>query len=217
MNTKKPLMGLILTTVSDNLQLDKPTDCWSLFESNIEKTFVNIKTELESFLDKEISKLQIEQIERRELLFANKNKLQSPVWRQHIMKMHNEKFVLFQECVKQAQWKSIFSHEQQLTRYFVKKDTEILILKTTDAFKTIFERTNSAKYKNVDIWFEMFANSLSEAFQEYPYICWERVVLQLKEEKPLDFPAFNDILRRMDKLNVPVKEVDFLKELKLID
>lgn len=131
--------------------------------------------------------------------------------------MQQGRYKIFREFKIATKFQNAFSSEQNLVKYFVKKDNKQLALKITEGFKVIFENTNSAKYANVDKWFEMFATNLEEEFGNYTYIAWEKVLIDLRKEKPLDFPPLNDILRRVEKVAIPTKEVAFLKELNLIN
>lgn len=139
--------------------------------------------------------------ERRELLLIVRSELNSVVWELRLMKMLDGKYQIFNEFVTIFEKKECFGVEKDIVRHF--KPANIIknqdrFLAVLNSLRKIFENTNSAKYANVDKWFDMFSNNLKDEFENYPYICWERVVIALKKEKPLEFPSLNEILKRLE-------------------
>jgi hypothetical protein len=156
--------------------------------------------------------------ERKELLLVVRSELKSIMYAKRLMKMQIGNYKIFQEFLEKYQAKKYFDGEERVLKYFAKKTDEQLILKILEGFKVVFENSNSAKYANVDRWFEMFSRNLAEEFGNYPYIQWEMVLLDIKDEKPLDFPSLNAILRRLDKMQTLLlqDEVEFLKKVNII-
>lgn len=201
-------------TISNKLDNVKHTELWGYFVNKINKAFALVKENFEEFISKELLNAVHE---RRELLLIVKSELQSIVWELRMIKMQEGKYQIFSEFQKQFSLTNYFGAEKELIRCFTKTNRVELIKKIIEAFKIIFENTNSSKYANVDKRFEMFARNLSEEIPNYSYIAWEKLLVELREEKPLDFPSVNEILRRVEKTEIPIKKVEFLKELKLID
>jgi hypothetical protein len=219
---------LMLVNISKNLQLSSPLKAWELFINNINSAFSDIRKQFQEFI---ISEMAEASSERLELIRVVNSELNSPVYTYRIMKMS---YKLYNEFLEVFVPKEYFGIEQKLAKYFQKIEEPevdsndmkinnnreaILRLYILEQFQTLFNNTNSAKYPSADKIFEIFAKNLFEEFPNYCYICWERVICQLKEELRSEFPCLNDILKMVKKYEtaLPVMEVEFLKELKLID
>jgi hypothetical protein len=216
MTTRTQSVQLKLMIISNELQLEKPTAVWTLFVKNIQNTLNDFKQQFQDFLAKELT---IANNERMELIRVLNSELNSVVWEKRMIKMSEGNYKLYNEFLQIFKPKKYFDTEKVLAKYFQKKSEPALFSIILEQFKNIFENTNSAKYANIDRWFEMFAKNLQEEFQNYPYICWEMVICKLREQKLLDFPCLNDILKRVENFEscLPTKEVVFLKKIKLID
>lgn len=159
--------------------------------------------------------------ERRELLLVVRSELNSIIWEIRIIKMLDGEYQIFNEFIKVFIKKEYFGSEKDIIQYFKpitiekNKNRFLLIL---NSLKKIFENTNSSKYANVDKWFDMFSNNLKDEFENYRYICWERIVIALKKEKPLDFPSLNEILKRIEFYESAFKkeEIEFLQKIKVL-
>ena len=157
--------------------------------------------------------------ERLELIRVVNSELNSVCYTYRIMKMSDNGDKLYNEFLEVFVPKEYFGIEQKLAKYFQKKEEPAVYSNILEQFQTLFNNTNSAKYPSADKIFEIFAKNLFEEFPNYCYICWERVICQLKEELRSEFPCLNDILQMVKKYEtaLPVMEVEFLKKLKLID
>jgi hypothetical protein len=204
---------LMLVNISKNLQLSSPLKAWELFINNINSAFSDIRKQFQEFI---ISEMAEASGERLELIRVVNSELNSPVYTYRIMKMS---YKLYNEFLEVFVPKEYFGVEQKLAKYFQKKEEPAVYSNILEQFQTLFNNTNSAKYPSADKIFEIFAKNLFEEFPNYCYICWERVICQLKEELRSEFPCLNDILKMVKKYEtaLPVMEVEFLKELKLID
>jgi hypothetical protein len=204
---------LMLVNISKNLQLSSPLKAWELFTNNINSAFSDIRKQFQEFI---ISEMAEASGERLELIRVVNSELNSPVYTYRIMKMS---YKLYNEFLEVFVPKEYFGVEQKLAKYFQKKEEPAVYSNILEQFQTLFNNTNSAKYPSADKIFEIFAKNLFEEFPNYCYICWERVICQLKEELRSEFPCLNDILKMVKKYEtaLPVMEVEFLKELKLID
>lgn len=176
----------------------------------------DFKKQFQAYIEAEICKAKDE---RKELLMQMNSDLKSIVWDRHLIKMLDGKYKIFVEFLDIFEKKDFFGVEKKLIKCFKKIDDKEYFEAIWQAFQDIFDNTNSAKYTSRDIWFKMFSKNLYKEFPNYSYICWEKVIVDLKEEKPLDFPCLNDILQRIEKVEIslPVQQVDFLKKLKLIN
>jgi hypothetical protein len=203
----------MLVNISKNLQLSSPLKAWELFTNNINSAFSDIRKQFQEFI---ISEMAEASGERLELIRVVNSELNSPVYTYRIMKMS---YKLYNEFLEVFVPKEYFGVEQKLAKYFQKKEEPAVYSNILEQFQTLFNNTNSAKYPSADKIFEIFAKNLFEEFPNYCYICWERVICQLKEELRSEFPCLNDILKMVKKYEtaLPVMEVEFLKELKLID
>jgi hypothetical protein len=203
----------MLVNISKNLQLSSPLKAWELFRNNINSAFSDIRKQFQEFI---ISEMAEASGERLELIRVVNSELNSPVYTYRIMKMS---YKLYNEFLEVFVPKEYFGVEQKLAKYFQKKEEPAVYSNILEQFQTLFNNTNSAKYPSADKIFEIFAKNLFEEFPNYCYICWERVICQLKEELRSEFPCLNDILKMVKKYEtaLPVMEVEFLKELKLID
>jgi hypothetical protein len=203
---------LMLVNISKNLQLSSPLKAWELFTNNINSAFSDIRKQFQEFI---ISEMAEASGERLELIRVVNSELNSPVYTYRIMKMS---YKLYNEFLEVFVPKEYFGVEQKLAKYFQKKEEPAVYSNILEQFQTLFNNTNSAKYPSADKIFEIFAKNLFEEFPNYCYICWERVICQLKEELRSEFPCLNDILKMVKKYEtaLPVMEVEFLKELKLI-
>ena len=215
-NISKQLEPLKLMTISKELSLQDGNDVFDVFTKNIDLFFDDFKMQFQEYLDKELITASNE---RMELIRIVRSELANIVWELRLIKMLDGEYKFFNEFLSVYQPKEYFGLEKSIVKYFEKKDIPELFMIILEQFKIIFENTNSAKYKNVDQWFEMFTRNLQEEFPNYCYICWERIICKLKSEKPLDFPCLNDILKTVDIYNktFPIDKVRFLKKLKLID
>jgi hypothetical protein len=186
-----------------------------LFFKNIGLAFADIKKQLEAYI---ASELTTAQEERHELLLAINSKLSGMLWEQKLMQMLNGNYKIFNEFLQVFKPKKYFTDEIVLIDLFKKTDDIGLFEVIVNNFEKFFHRTNSAKYTSRDIWFTMFAKGIGEEFSKYPYICWETILITLQEEKPLEFPCLNDILRRMDALsmNTTQEQITFLIKIKAI-
>lgn len=157
--------------------------------------------------------------ERLELIRVVNSELNSNAFPYRIIKMSDNGYILYNEFLEVFVPKKYFGIEQKLAKYFEITDEPEIYGYILAQFQTLFNNTNSAKYPSADKIFEIFANNLYEEFPNYCYICWERVICQLKEELRSEFPCLNDILQMVKKYEtaLPVMEVQFLKKLKLID
>lgn len=213
-NMKSEILTLI--TVSKELKLAKPQEVLTVFLKSIKRALEDFKNQFQEYINQELTTAESE---RKELLLVIRSHLNSLIWEKRLLDMQSGNYKIFNEFVLIFTRNNYFNGEQAIAKYFQKKDDARLLAKITEGLKIVFENTNSAKYANVDKWFEMFARNLAEEFANYSYICWEKVLLDLKDEKPLDFPSLNEILRKLEKIEINLckNEVEFLKKLKLID
>jgi len=211
-----PSIHLTILTLSEKLNFVKPQECLSLFLRNVNLAMEDFRKQFQVYIESELLNAKDE---RRELLIQNNSKLKSFAWDRHLIKMLDGEYKIFIEFLTIFEKKEFFGVEKTLIKCFKKTDNKGYFEVILQAFQDIFDNTNSAKYTSRDIWFKMFSKNLHKEFAKYPYICWEKIIVDLKEEKPIDFPCLNEILQRMDKIEVtlPVQQVEFLKKLKLID
>lgn len=176
----------------------------------------DFKRQFQTYIESELCNAKDE---RRELLLVINSDLRSILWERKLIKMLDGEYKIFTEFLNVFKKKEFFGPEKTLIRCFKKSDNKAYFEAILQAFQDIFDNTNSAKYTSRDVWFKMFGVNLLKEFANYSYICWEKIIVDLKEEKPLDFPCLNDILQRMEKAeaSLPVRQVEFLKKLKLIN
>jgi hypothetical protein len=211
-----PSIHLTILTISKELNLARPQECLSLFLRNVDLAMEDFKKQIQVYIEAELYKAIDE---RKELLMQINSDLQSIVWDRHLIKMLNGNYKIFVEFLDIFEKKEFFGIEKTLIKCFKKTDNKDYFEGILQSFQDIFDNTNSAKYTSRDIWFKMFGVNLFKEFSNYSYICWERVVVDLKQDKPLDFPCLNDILRTVETCenSLPVNKIEFLKKLKLID
>jgi hypothetical protein len=195
MKTKITSTPLTLQTISNELQLKEPQDVFLVLQKNISTAMEDFKLQFMEYVNLQLIDSTEE---RRELLLIVRSEINSVVWEMRLMKMASSGYQIFNEFIKKYQINEYFGSEKSVIRYFKPSNVPELISKITTGLKTVFENTNSAKYANVDKWFDMFSSNLKDEFENYPYICWERIVIALKKEKPLDFPSLNEILKRLE-------------------
>ena len=130
----------------------------------------------------------------------------------------NGNYKIFNEFLNVFQKKEYFGLEKKLLKIFQTTNEWSLFEKVLTNFRNIFDNSNSAKYTSRDTWFQIFGENLYKEFSKYCYISWEKIILDLQEEKPLDFPCLNDILRKVEKIEnaLPIKEIKFLKTLGIL-
>lgn len=211
-----------LSTSSELSNIKKPQDCLQLLLQNINKAMVDFKEQFENFIDAESEKVLTDKQkqERKELLLEVRSKLRSIVWKANLIKMLDGEYLIFNEFVEKGfERKQFFGKEKILINVFKKSQDVERQKQINSVFNNIFSRTDTAKYPDSPIKFVRFSENLAEEFSNYSYICWEKVVLDLKDEKILEFPSFNAVLRRVEDVEktLPIAEIKFLKELKLID
>jgi hypothetical protein len=193
--TKITSTALTLQTISNELSLKDPQEVFLVLQQNTQRAMEDFQEQFISYIDIE---LQTASLERKELLLVVKSELQSKIWEMRLIKMLNGQYQILNEFLKKFERKEYFGSEKSIIKSFKASNKPELVQKIAKSFQKIFENTNSAKYANVDKWFNMFVENLTEEFGNYPYICWERVVIALKKEKPLDFPSLNEILKRLE-------------------
>ena len=196
--TKNKVQPLTLEVISNELSLKDPQDIFLVLQKNTSNAMEDFKLHFMQYVNEQLLKATEE---RRELLLIVRSELNSVVWELRLMKMLDGKYQIFNEFVTIFEKKECFGVEKDIVRHF--KPANIIknqdrFLAVLNSLRKIFENTNSAKYANVDKWFDMFSNNLKDEFENYPYICWERVVIALKKEKPLEFPSLNEILKRLE-------------------
>jgi hypothetical protein len=201
--------------ISNKLSLKDPQEVFLVLQKNISITMEDFKVQFISYIETE---LQTASLERKELLLVTRSELQSVVWEMRLIKMLNGKYQIFNEFLGKFQIKEYFGSEKDIVRHFksanIAKNKE-RFLSILNSLRKVFENTNSAKYANVDKWFDMFSENLKDEFENYPYICWERVVITLKKEKPLDFPSLNEILKRLEfyEASFQKPQIEFLQKI----
>ena len=187
---------MILEDLSNDLSLKDPQDVFLVLQKNISIAMEDFKLQFMSYVNEQLVNATEE---RKELLLIVRSEINSIVWELRLMKMASGSYQIFNEFKKIFKKKEYFGSEVDIIQYFapVIKDHS-RIMDIANSLRKIFENTNSAKYANVDKWFDMFSDNVVEEFGNYPYICWERVIIALKKEKPLDFPSLNEILKRLE-------------------
>lgn len=218
----KPLILRNLFSNSELLNIKKPQDYSKLLLENINKAMVDFKEQFEKYIEAEIQEVIADSGKqaRKELLLVVRSEVQSIVWKTKLIKMLDGEYLIFNEFVKKGfERKQFFGKEKILINTFQKTNNPESLASIVFDFKNIFSRTETAKYSTSPILLAKFLMNLREEFSNYSYICWERVVLDLQDEKILEFPSFNAVLRRVAgaEKSLPVAEIKFLKELKLID
>ncbi len=211
-NTKTTSTVLTLLTISSELSLKDPQEVFLVLHKNTQRAIEDFKAQFISYIETE---LQTASLERRELLLVTRSELQSAVWEVRLIKMLNGQYQIFNEFLGKFEKKEYFGSEKSIIKSFKASNNPDLCSKIAQSFQKIFENTNSAKYANVDKWFNMFSENFGEEFGNYPYICWERVVIALKKEKPLDFPSLNEILKRLEfyESSFQKPQIEFLQKI----
>jgi hypothetical protein len=201
--------------ISNKLSLKCPQEVFLVLHKNTQQAMEDFKVQFMSYIETE---LQTASLERKELLLVTKSEIQSIVWEMRLIKMLNGQYQIFNEFLNKFQKKEYFGSEKDIVRHF--KPANIIknkerFLSILNSLRKVFENTNSAKYANVDKWFDMFSDNLKDEFENYPYICWERVVIALKKEKPLDFPSLNEILKRLEfyEASFQKPQIEFLQKI----
>ncbi len=201
--------------ISNKLSLKDPQEVFLVLYKNTQRAIEDFKAQFISYIETE---LQTASLERRELLLVTRSELQSILWEMRLIKMLNGKYQIFNEFLGKFQIKEYFGSEKDIVRHF--KSANIVknkerFLSILNSLRKVFENTNSAKYSNVDKWFDMFSDNFKDEFENYPYICWERVVIALKKEKPIDFPSLNEILKRLEFYEVSFQkpQIEFLQKI----